>query len=228
MIMKKIMMCLFVLGLIAGCSLFNQETVYGSGNVITENRVVSNISAVRLEGIGDVQIAPGDAEALVINADDNLLSYITTTVRNNCLYIGVKHGYNLQPTQKIRYTVTVVKSMTALTVISDGDMTYNANADQPQLAINISGDGDITATAPDINTCANLTCTISGDGDITTENIRATTVETSIFGDGNIKVWAQDTLHAQISGDGNIGYYGNPTVTKTINGDGDINHLGMK
>ncbi len=61
--------------LITACGL---RTIQGSGDVITESRDVSGFDSVSLTGIGRVIITQGDKESLTIEADDNLLEYITS------------------------------------------------------------------------------------------------------------------------------------------------------
>ena len=63
-------------------------TIRGSGNVVEETREVSGVSGVQLATIGDMVIELGDKESLRIEAEDNLLEYFETEVRNGKLIIG--------------------------------------------------------------------------------------------------------------------------------------------
>ncbi|MBN1872859.1 MAG: DUF2807 domain-containing protein, partial [Anaerolineae bacterium] len=63
------------------------EKVEGSGNVIEETRDVRDFSRVRLAGFGRLHIERGDTESLRIKAEDNLLQYITTEVKDGELDI---------------------------------------------------------------------------------------------------------------------------------------------
>ena len=71
--------------LITACSLStiqdSRDVITGSGNVITESRDVSGFDGVSHTGIGRVIITQSDTESLTIEADDNLMEYITSEVQ---------------------------------------------------------------------------------------------------------------------------------------------------
>jgi hypothetical protein len=56
--------------------------VRGSGNVVEETREVSGVSGVELATLGTLHVEIGESESLRIEAEDNLLEYIETDVRN--------------------------------------------------------------------------------------------------------------------------------------------------
>ena len=70
-----------------GCESDSDDAVRGSGDIVTEVREVSDFSEVHLEGSGDVVVEMGENESLTVEADDNLLELITTSVRGSRLVI---------------------------------------------------------------------------------------------------------------------------------------------
>ena len=86
-------------------------SVIGSGNVVSETRPVRDFNEVQLAGVGTLLIASGDAEALTIEAEDNLLPKIRTDVRGGRLIIGPEQDWlgAFRPTKPITYRVTVRK-----------------------------------------------------------------------------------------------------------------------
>ncbi|OGO16907.1 MAG: hypothetical protein A2Z14_01960 [Chloroflexi bacterium RBG_16_48_8] len=56
------------------------QTIQGSRNIITEARDVGGFNRIELEGMGKVILTQGEEESLTIEADDNLMEYITTEV----------------------------------------------------------------------------------------------------------------------------------------------------
>src|SRR5262249_56131141 len=82
----------------------------GSGRVSTDTRTVSGFSAIELRGVGNAVVTLGGPEALTVEAEDNLLPSITTTVSNNTLVLELKTG---RPTKPIVYRVTA-RELTAL------------------------------------------------------------------------------------------------------------------
>ena len=74
---------------------------------ITEERGVSGFSRVALCGVGNLVIKQGDAEALVIEADERVMPRITTRVEDDTLLIDLEPGawwHRLtDATRRIRY-----------------------------------------------------------------------------------------------------------------------------
>ena len=60
--------------LTTGCSiLFNGKSVQGSGNIILEEREVSEFNKVHLKGSGNVFLNRGEKQSLTIKTDDNIM-----------------------------------------------------------------------------------------------------------------------------------------------------------
>jgi len=96
-----------------GQLLVESDLVNGSGKLATETRTVSGFERIRLNGLGAVTIQIGEGEGLQIEAEDNLLPYIESTVENGTLVIRTRDHTNLNITRDIRYTIQV-KSLTGL------------------------------------------------------------------------------------------------------------------
>lgn len=60
----------------------------GSGNAITESRDAAGFNEIALSGIGSGIVTQGDAEALTIEAEDNLLPPIGSEVREGLQHAG--------------------------------------------------------------------------------------------------------------------------------------------
>ena len=56
------------------------NAVVGSGKVVSETREVSGFTSVSVSGSGQAQITVGDSDSLVIEAEDNILPLIETSV----------------------------------------------------------------------------------------------------------------------------------------------------
>lgn len=237
------MLVLVVLALV-GCS-FATTVTRGSGNVITESRPVSNFQRVQLSGIGELNITQGDTEGLTIEADDNLMPLIKTTVTNGTLDIGLDttRGFiSLNPTKPIRYNLQT-KTLDSIVVSGAG----NVNAPSLKgdtLTVRTSGAGNITipqiqatTLTTGISGAGNMTlggevqtqdATLSGLGNYNAADLKSTNASVSISGAGNAQVWATDTLNARLSGAGTVAYYGSPKVNQVISGVGSIKSLGTK
>ncbi len=81
--------------------------VQGSGNVKTESREVQGFDLVEVAGVGSLTITQGATEALTIQAEDNLLPRLRSTVQNGTLQLGPSPGSEIGPTRPTRYDLKV-------------------------------------------------------------------------------------------------------------------------
>lgn len=207
---------------LAGCGLVGSEVITGSGLIASEARVVDEFSAVELAGSGDVNIQFGPAASLTIEADDNLLPYITSDVRGDRLVLGTRPGTNLVTANPIRYLVTI-RELTAVALPGSGTITIDPlQAD----AVDFSLPGSGTILASGLVNAVEVA--LPGSGNIDLGDVQAATGEVRLGGSGNVTVWITDRLHAVLSGSGNILYYGHPALDEDVSGSGDIRGLGDK
>ena len=234
---------LVLIGL-AGCGMATGVT-RGSGNVITESRPVSNITGVNLAGVGALNITQGDTESLTIQADDNLMPFITTTVQDGTLVIGIdtsKGAVTLSPSTPIKYELQV-KTLDSILVSGAGSIQAPA-LKSDVLTVTTSGAGNIYLPSVE---AASLTAGISGAGNMSLAGqvesqqvllsglgnysageLKSTNAAVNISGAGSADVWVTDTLNARINGAGSINYFGSPKVTPVLSGAGSIQSLGPK
>src|SRR6185503_10052951 len=60
----------------------------GSGNVVTENRTVEKFAGIDLQCSANVFFTQADEQSVKVEAEDNIIGHITTTVKNNELIIS--------------------------------------------------------------------------------------------------------------------------------------------
>jgi hypothetical protein len=219
-------------------SLIGGNTVKGSGNVKTDVRQVSGVSAVKLSGIGSLEITQTGVEGLSISAEDNLLPLINTNVQSGTLDIHVQPNTNLQPTKPIVYLLSV-KDLNTIDLSGAGSVTtqqFKTNA----LTVTLSGAGDINLTGLQLSgltaklsgtgsltvagTTTSETLTASGVGSFKGDQLTSDTAKVTLSGVGNASVRVNKTLDVTISGVGSLTYYGNPSVTQHVSGLGKVTH----
>lgn len=245
MFKKILLLSLMLVSLVlSACSITVNvpNAVRGSGNVTTEERSVSGFTGVALVGIGRMEVVVGDTESLVIEAEENLLPYLISEVKDGRLIVRIANGVNLRPTKPVRYTVTV-KSLDNLEVGGSGDVICKSvTATAFDMAILGSGDIEIGSLQAD-----SLDATIGGSGSINVEgavqtqtvrilgsgsykgkDLQSADAKVEVLGSGSVHLWVTDTLDVNIAASGSVNYYGNPTVHKTILGSGDVNQRGNK
>ncbi len=245
--MNKRLFTLLTLGLvttlvISGCAF---QLVNGSGKVVSENRQVENFSAVTLAGIGNVYITQSADTSLRIEAEDNLIPYFETTVKNGTLTIGIKNEYmgvNLHPTQPVKFYVTTPE-VDALTLAGSGNF-ITTDIESSNFRLSLLGSGNISndtlkADSVDINltgsgnislgkvTTSDITSTISGSGDISLAG-ETSTQSLKIFGSGDYLADELKSTSARVSvtGSGNCQVWAADSLDVTISGSGDVAYHG--
>jgi hypothetical protein len=215
----------------------------GSGKVVTETRQVGSFDRVSLNGIGNLSISQGEKEILKIEAEDNVLPRIETTVQNGTLIIRFQNDNfqrNVIPTKPVNYDLSV-KDLSGIELSGAGSIS-SAQFKTDHLTIASSGAGSIkfgliTAQSLHANVSGLGKCelagkvkdqnvVISGTGTYNARDLESENTTIIISGAGSSTVWSTSLLDITISGAGNVNYYGNPIVTKTISGIGSVKNLG--
>lgn len=190
--------------------------VDGSGTIATEQRDVSNFTAIEVIGAGDVTIGVTGAESLSITADDNLLPLLTSEVKGGKLTLGVDSDSSISPSETIKYQITVAE-LTRMSIVGFAD-TDISGLDTALMEVDISGSGDVVLSG----TAESFEVAIRGAGDINGEALAAERASVSIAGSGFVIVNASSELDISISGSGDVEYLGSPALTQTISGTGSV------
>ncbi len=212
--------------------------VRGSGDIVSEEREVSGFDEIQFTGIGNLIIEQGDEEALVVEADDNIIGLIETEVRGDKLHIGFKRGVNIVPTSKVKFYLTV-KELDRIDLSGVGSIDCDEfETDDLEFHISGSGDIDFEIIAESIETSVSglgdidlsgevdfHRVQISGSGKYNAEELGSKDCEVDISGLGSATVNVSDNLDIEINGAGNVYYKGNPHVSQHISGLGRIKSL---
>ncbi|NQU54172.1 MAG: DUF2807 domain-containing protein [Bacteroidetes bacterium] len=223
--------------LLATSSCIDDFTVKGNGIEATEGRITPEFNKVKSAGAFDVHITNGDELEVVINAEQNIIPYIETSVSNGTLQIetkGLHHIKNRLPMEVYITTPSLKGIKQSGSGIITTDYFYSNHVD-----ISISGSGFIQTAmdAEKINASISgsgklelsglandAEFNISGSGKIDSYNLALRACDAKISGSGSMWVNAEQNIHATISGSGNVFYYGNPTIETHISGSGNVIH----
>lgn len=196
-----------------------KDKVKGSGAVTTEQRNVSDFSAIFVSGSTNVFITQGNNFEVQVKAYSNLLPYLETKSQNGKLTIGYKSNSNIQNDNS--QVFIVMPSLNSLSVSGSGNI--NATGNFPtvnQFNAFVSGSGNINMDTAEVD---DLTITISGSGNVKSYPLRSQNAEININGSGNAEVYVSQNLNAAINGSGSVYYKGNPpTVNSKISGSGKM------
>jgi hypothetical protein len=169
---------------------------------------------VAISGEGELTLSQTGQESLTIEAEDNLLPFLTSTVAHGRLTLGTSAA--IHPTKPIHYTVTV-KDLTLLALSGAGSVTatqLHVNG----LKVDVSGAGRVTLSGQAEKSDVRL----SGVGSYDGSKLATRSTRVNVSGVGSAIVEASDALDATTSGVGSIEYIGDPKVTKSVSGVGSV------
>jgi hypothetical protein len=182
-----------------------RETIYGSGNVIAEERPVSNFNRVSLSGIGDVIITQGEEESLTVEADDNLMEYIEARVADGTLVLGftdAARDKDVEPTETIQFHLTV-KEIVGLSLGGIGDISA-PTLDTDRLEIDLGGVGDVNIGSF-AAAVTSLEIDLGGAGNVIIDSLVAEEFSIRLGGAGDVDVGSLDAeksvVHINGAGD---------------------------
>ncbi len=185
---------------ISGCeedSNPDPEMITGTGPVVNKTLELPSFNKIELTGTADFNISIGSPQAVVLNAQQNIIDVMSIKVEGETLKVGLKSNVSISTPEGIHFDITV-PSMTKILLAGAGDFELSGS-DQNELSVIITGVGDIRAYDMRVRYC----------------NI-------SVVGVGNCQVNVINGLTASITGVGNIYYKGSPTISSTITGVGQI------
>ena len=189
--------------------------VQGSGVAATSTRALPNFSGIDLAGSNNVTVVAGARQSVVVHADTNLLSHVTTQVKAGTLIIGNVGSFNAKSPM---YVEISVPSLAVLDLSGSGNITVTGIR-VSQLTVTLSGSGNVYASG----SVTWLSISINGSGDAQFSGLIARNVDAVVSGSGSIFVTATQSLDAKVPGSGAILYSGNPAhVTTSITGSGAV------
>ncbi|MEO8171676.1 MAG: head GIN domain-containing protein [Sediminibacterium sp.] len=222
--MKNLLLAMALLVSFSSFAQWPWQKIDGNGNLKKESRPASGYTAISSSGAWDVMVAYGESNSIQVEADENLLEYISTKVENGRLSIKTTKNINLRSKNKI----TIYVSLTRLTgvslsgsgdILGEGKFTNDGNTD-----FSVSGSGSIKMT---VNKLSKVEVGVSGSGNVRLSG-SANSVEVRISGSGNADCsnLICDDAYAHISGSGNIKLNANRAVDANISGSGNVSYRG--
>ena len=189
--------------------------VQGSGIAVTQTRAVTGFSSLDLASSNNVTVELGSPQSVVVRADSNLISHVTTNVVAGTLVIADTGSFTTKTPMSVKVSVP---SLTGLNLSGSGQLSVTG-IDTPRLTVTISGSGLLYAAG----SASRLDVTLSGDGMAQLNQLTASEVHAVLTGSGLIQVTAITSLDAAVSGSGAIVYSGNPPqVTSSVTGTGTV------
>jgi hypothetical protein len=224
--------------LCAGCTTLPDTCIDGSGTIASETRDVGDFQSVSLTMPATLTVREGNLPAILIEADDNILPFISTTVKDGTLTISQSRPC-VRPTGNVRITA-VSPAFRELAILGTGDIRSDGTLRSTSLAARITGAGNLdlavetstlittitgTGNVHLTGTAQEHTISLPGAGSVDAAALQTARTSVEILGSGNAKVNASETLSVKITGAGTVLYAGNPQVEQTITGAGSVRKL---
>ena len=211
------------------------DQIYGSGNLITEQRILPSFNSVEISTAGKVYLTYGTGQEVSVTVDENIAEYITTSVHGRKLMIGTRSGVSLSNYRLIiNLTMTDLEELVTnssgdiigknifeadrigLVINSSGDISLNLKADRLYSRISSSGDLFLSGSA------TYHEATISSSGDMYAFNLITDTTKITLNSSGDAEVYVSQLLDVKINSSGDLWYKGNPTIYQSISSSGRI------
>jgi len=237
--MKKTILFLFIILALASTSCvidgFN-NVITGNGRVVEETRDISGFTGILISSGIDVYLSESDVFEVRVEADENLLNVIETSLSGNMLEVGTDR-VNIRNAESKKVHVSlpelsVLKISSAgdckgqtlfhcdnleLSISSAGDLSLEVIARRIDLGISSSGDAKL-AGETDV-----FDVSLSSAGDLHAYDLEAGKVKVNVSSAGNARVYASEEISMTASSAGNIYYRGDANVIRSSTSSaGDI------
>ncbi|CAN5240921.1 head GIN domain-containing protein [soil metagenome] len=226
--------CLVLL-LLLSCN-SNPPYIKGNGQVVSEARNLNSFQELDIHGNYEVYLYRGAKEMVKVEADENIVDYIITEVKDGKLKVFDKESIKSKNNIKLYITYNKLKRINsggAANIVSGNSLKSD------HLQVKMSGAGlmdlKIEATTLDLNlsgaglinlsgTVENQNLHISGAGNLDAYRLKSKDCDINLSGIGGAQIFVEDNLNAHLSGVGGIRYKGNPLkVNREVAGLGRIN-----
>lgn len=220
-------------------TIFGNKKIQGNGKVISVQRTINDYDQIQVHGSLDVDLIIGKEGIIEIEAEENLIEYITSNIDGDKLIIRTQKGYYIRPSLRKRIKIIVpIEHIDEIELLGSGDVEcvdlikanhlnasvkgsgdINLNISAKSLNAEVNGSGDI-----DLKGTANhFEVSVNGSGDVSAFKLVAQTASATVSGSGDIQLYVDKELNATTTGSGDIRFKGNPLkVEKKSVGSGGI------
>lgn len=229
--MKKLL-----IGIIAVTALVSCRNIHGSGNITRENRQTGNFTGIEVGSALEVEVVSGATNTVVVEADDNLLHYVRTTVKGGILEIHNKGGVSITnghmkvfvsaPLLKmIRLTgasnlktMDTLRGMEKFTAEVSGASKLVAQVDAPSVSLEATGAANIIINGR----TRSLNVEATGSSSVKAEELLSESGKVHASGAASAKVFTSVSIRAKASGAATIRYRGGGIAEIEKSGAGNV------
>ena len=210
--------------------------IFGSGVVSEETRSVAGIRSISCTTAGHLYVTQGETESLTIEAEDNIIPLVTTTVHRGELRIAFESNASVGLRRPLNVYVTVndlnrVELSDAwdaelpdlhtarFELVLNGASSASLNIDAEDLTVRVGGASHVTAVGRTVTQHV----TLSGASSYRAAELLSDRCEIEVSGTSRAEVHAAQHLDATASGMGAISFAGAPgEVNIRMSGQGRV------
>jgi hypothetical protein len=182
---------------------FSSGSIEGNGMPARDERVIATVPGLEVNGTITVDVRVGPATSLVVEADSNLLPFVSTELRGDHLVIEKTRSFRTNHPVRVTYTVP---RLTDVRHNGSGHLTVQDLNGAP-LVVAEQGSGSLLLTGR----VANLNAALNGSGTIDAETLQSGGGTVSMSGSGRLVVGQMQGEH----------------VTANLNGSGQMRVAGV-
>lgn len=192
----------------------------GSRRLATEARPVAGFHSVAVSGAGQLIVEQTGVESLEITAEDNLLPFVVSEVRNGRLDLGLAPGSGAAPTRAVVYRLGVRR----LDWIHASGASHIelADFDAEHLGLDLSGASSAAARG----SVRWLELSASGASRLRAPGLRSRLATVALSGASQGVLRVDERLEASLSGVSLLEYLGDPVVASSVSGGSIVRRVG--
>jgi hypothetical protein len=231
----------FMLMLLLASVLLSPQTTFtqeSKGTAVRQERNVSSFDAIEAGGAFRIFLTQGGQQKVVVEAEENYIEDIETSVKGGTLSISTKRNLKDPGVMNIYITFERLKKIDisgACQVTSENRMKLN------DLEVECSGAAKITLTLSAghidldcsgagqvelLGATTSMNLELSGAASIDAAELETINLVTDISGASRATVHVTGEMSAEVSGAGNLKYLGNPVIRQSdVSGAGSIKKL---
>jgi hypothetical protein len=236
---QTIIITLFTALILSACNFNMSFGENGNGNVVTQERDVSeDFDQVKGSAGLDVYLTQGEENKIVVEADENLLQYIETDVENGKLHITTSENIGRSEAKKVHVTY---KELNTIEASSGADVVGKSVVKSKNLSLKSSSGADLTLEvfSKDITAksssgsnmtlsgkASSLKADASSGSELNAKKLLVLNCNAEASSGAEVTVNVKERLETHSSSGGDINYYGNPvSVNSDKSHSGSVNKM---
>lgn len=174
----------------------------GSGHMAAEVRDVRDFSSIDVSSVFQVEVTAQSDFHVEVEADDNLLQYITTEVRNGKLQVELDKRVKTSNPLRVRIGIPNLERLEA----SGASKVNVTNLKNAELMVDANGASKVDLSGE----TGELTVDVSGATQVNALELKASNANIDASGASRVSVNVTGELKSEASGASNVSYVGEP------------------